>query len=246
MPAHKLQFLGLLDNDNHDRALTNRLKELADYEEFALTDRTDNTIRNYSKTELRRAGTIRWGSYNARSIYGRGHALSALMVREKLGFVGIQEAWIKPLKPIQGLFKSTYPRYGANGCRGLLWVVHPDFAAFTADMSNEMPSEYHPNVLWIRVTHGDETWYAATVYLPNNTKEARETIEALVKDVQHLPEGSSVIILGDMNGDPFQRKGTTKSVLTLLFSDPRLTLVPRPNDSSFSRPESTHRVINLN
>ena len=167
------------------------------------------------------------------------------MVREKIGFVGIQEAWIKPLKPIQGLFKSTYPRYGANGCRGLLWVVHPDFAAFTADMSNEMPSEYHPNVLWIRVTHGDETWYAATVYLPNNTKEARETIEALVKDVKHLPEGSSVIILGDMNGDPFQRKGTNKSVLPLLFSDPRLTLVPRPNDSSFSRPESKAHLDNF-
>ena len=54
-----------------------------------------------------------------------------------------------------------------------------------------------------------------------------------------------IIILGDMNGDPFQRKGTNKSILPLLFSDPRLALVPRPSDKSFSRPQSKAHLDNI-
>ena len=42
-----------------------------------------------------------------------------------------------------------------------------------------------------------------------------------------------------------QTKGTNKTVLPLLFSDPRLALVPRPSSSAFSRPESKAHLDNF-
>ena len=242
LPAHKLQFINTLTVLKCDPELHAQLNELVNYEEVAFTDKVD-TAYGTVRTLGRRRTTVGWGSYNARSVYGREQAINEIMNRKNIGFVGIQEANVRPGRPT--LFNSAFARYGANGLKGLLWVVHPDYAAVTVDLTNEMPSGTHPNILWIRTPLGNVDWYAATVYLPNDTKETRETIKTLMLDIDQIPVGSNIIILGDMNGDPFQRKGTNKSILPLLFSDPRLALVPRPNDQSFSRPASRSHLDNI-
>ena len=63
-----------------------------------------------------------------------------------------------------------------------------------------------PNLLRLVVDLGGQRWHAVCVYLPTNKEEANEVIRRLLHDIRGLPGDSLIVIMGDMNADPFLKK----------------------------------------
>ena len=198
--------------------------KLADFPEVAFSAYPSSVPRPrfVPKGGLAEANRVKWATMNVNSIYGRETGLCNVMLKEGIALLAMQETFLTPSRPTSGLFSSEcgdpYVKYGAHGRRGLMSLVHPDWAHKIREA--QMPSGANPNILWVTVEVGPDLWYSANVYFPNDTKEAKEVISALLADLDTLPKETRIVIMGDMNGDPFQRKGTNRTVLPLLFSSP--------------------------
>ena len=238
--AHKATFklsLEALKSDT-DPEVALIMGKLAEFPEIAFSEHFKPFPHIHSKYTggLAEVNTVRWAIMNVNSIYHRETALCDVMLKEGIALLAMQETFMRPSRPTKGLFSSIhgdpYVKYGAHGRRGLMTLVHPEWAHRIKEA--QLPSGDNPNILWVTVEGGPKRWFVANVYFPNDAKEAKEVILALLADLEAIPEGTLVIVMGDMNGDPFQRKGTNRSVLPLLFSSPLLVLIPRPNTESFT------------
>ena len=70
-------------------------------------------------------------------------------------------------------------------------------------------------------------------------------INDLLADVAGLPEDAAVIILGDMNADPFTNKGSNRKLFPTLLACPRLHLIARPDASRHTRPAKESHIDNI-
>jgi exonuclease III len=75
----------------------------------------------------------------------------------------------------------------------------------------------------------DAAYFVASVYLPDNSinKEADEVVRQLFGDIEAVPDGAHVIVMGDWNFDPFKVKGKNKDAFKKMMTHPRLALVHR-------------------
>jgi len=119
-----------------------------------------------------------------------------------------------------------------------------------------------------------EEWYLANTYLPHRKKkqgakgieggkrgeedskkdkedeiEARETVAQLLQDVQQIKSTSGealIVVVGDMNADPFTKKGSNITWLKWLTSgEEGLRVVQRPDDSAVTRPAKGAHIDNI-
>ena len=193
------------------------LASLAQYQETGFSARLERESckgRELSREERSSAGELRFATMNVNSVYGREAAICDTMLKMSIACLGVQEPMLRASAAPKGLFRSSYSKVGENGRRGLMWIIHPGWAPWVEEVL-DLPSGDHPNILWIRVRVQGGDWYAATVYFPNDAAEAKQTIEELLKDLDQLPADAVTIIAGDMNGDPFQRKGTNTPISRL-------------------------------
>ena len=164
--------------------------------------------------------------------------LRSLMIEEKIAFLVITEPFLRPGDPPQGLFQSTYDRPSLGGIkaarRGILISVHPDFAGVTKSAPHLGGG--NPNILWIVTTQDGIETFAAGIYWPDNRKkkEADAAARHLLEDIDSIPLGTHIIILGDFNADPFTGRGPNKWALSTLLTNKRLTLIKRPDNTRFT------------
>ena len=71
-----------------------------------------------------------------------------------------------------------------------------------------------------------------------------ETVGRLLQDVRALPEDTHIVIIGDMNADPFLRKGINVAALRKLLATPQLIVIEKAQASSFTRPASMRHIDN--
>ena len=191
-----------------------------------------------------------WGTMNVNSVYGREHNICHVILKHNISFLAVTEPMLRANDPPRGLFKNTFseinPRSTAKSPsrRGLLWIPHPDWQRF-ARRAPYLPSG-NPHILWIEVTDGELLWLAACVYLPQDSVTSSNDIVAqLLSDVEKIPPSSRVLVTGDFNADPFKNKGFNLHAFRRLMSSPRLTLVPRPDESCYTRPAGKSHVDNF-
>ena len=93
------------------------------------------------------SGLVNWESMNVNSIYGREKQICKAMFRYKIAFLAVQEPMLRPGRLPQGLFKTVFAKFGADGRRGLMWIVHPDFAHCAHLIAQLGDLFSHPNYL---------------------------------------------------------------------------------------------------
>ena len=85
---------------------------------------------------------------------------------------------------------------------------------------------------------GGSLTYTAGVYWPDNSrgggaKEADAAARQLLEDIDFIPHLAHIIILGDLNFDPFENRGSNGAAMRLLLTCKRLRLVERPGPTCF-------------
>ena len=172
---------------------------------------------------------ITWASLNVRSIYGREKTLCELMIHHKISFLALQETFVRPDDPPEGLFASTYSTPGDKGRRGVMIIVHPALER-TAQLAPGLGGS-SPNIIWVKVTIDNAPYLVASVYVPDNSKnkDADLTVRQILKDLDNIPGDTPFIVMGDWNYDPFADKGRNRAAFRLMMSHPRVALVRRQN-----------------
>jgi hypothetical protein len=188
---------------------------------------------------------LTWASLNVRSIYGREKTLTELMQQNQISVLALQETFERVNDPPEGLPRSTYSKPGDNARRGVMLVVHPSLEK-AARSAPELGGD-NPNILWVQLDIGDASYFAASIYLPDNSKsnEADEVVKQLLADIEAIPREARVIIMGDWNYDPFSEKGKNKVACKKLMIHPRLALLRRSSSSDCTRPAASTHIDNL-
>ena len=177
------------------------------------------------------------------------------MLDAGVAFLAVQEAMLNMNNLPVGLFKSSFYRAHPDGKWGLCLIVHPAWAS----RAKEPPAEgvgahltkTNPNILWILVQTNERLLFIANIYIPNSTNSpsnkqaALLVINDLLADVTGLPDDAAVIILGDMNVDPFANKGSNRNLFPTLLACPRLHLIARPDASRHTRPATESHIDNI-
>jgi len=237
------------------------IKELAELHEPPAVKPTRRDL-----TETRQLGShrfparLRVATYNARSVYGREEAICQFMLKHEIALLAIQEPMLHANNMPKGFFKSILCKPDeVAGKRGLMWVIHP---AWKNRVREELGlDEDSHSVQWVQVTLGQEEWYFANVYLPHpenrrrkamrsDTKcEAKEAVACVLRGVQqvlHRNPRAHLIVLGDMNADPFTEKGSNvKWLRGLVSGEEGLRVLQRPSDDAATRPTSSSHVDNI-
>ena len=144
--------------------------EFADLQETRFASRALRPPQSSSDRPLRGVWPtkyITWASLNVRSIYGREKVLSELMIHHKISFLALQETFVRPNDPPEGLFASTYSTPGDNGRRGVMIVVHPALER-AAQLAPGLGGD-SPNILWVKVTIDNAPYLVASVYVPDKS-----------------------------------------------------------------------------
>jgi hypothetical protein len=191
-------------------------------------------------------GRISFGSFNARSIYGREQELQKLMVREDISYVAVTEPMLRPGDPPRGLPSTTLASGGEDGRRGQMWIPNP---RHNRDIQAWAPAEEDENTLWAKIDDGSGQWLAAAVYLSHDVDEKvdrtvsrlLDNVSAITKETPHI----FILITGDFNADPFANKGKNLKQFRRLMTSPHLVLVQRPNTLSYSRPAGKSHIDNV-
>ena len=180
-----------------------------------------------------------------RSIYGREKALSELMIQQQISVLALQETFERVNDPPEGLPKSTFSKPADNGRRGVMIMVHPALER-SAQCAAELGGG-NPNILWVTLDFEDAAYFVASVYLPDNSKnkEADEVVRQLFDDIEAVPVGAHVIILGDWNYDPFKVKGKNKGAFTTMMSHPRMILLLRNDPLECTRPAANSHIDHI-
>ena len=124
-------------------------------------------------------------------------------------------------------------------------IVHPDMER-AAQCAIELGGG-NPNILWVVLEAEDATYFVASVYLPDNSKnkEADEVVRQLFEDIAAVPVGAHVIIMGDWNFDPYTVKGKNKGAFTAMMSHPRMTLLLRNDPLGCTRPAANTYIDHI-
>lgn len=182
---------------------------------------------------------------NVNSIYGREKQICDAMYKHNIALLAIQEPMLRLGRPPTGLFKTTLAKPGPNGRRGLMWVIRPDYSPLASAMTSTT-MDPDPNLFWLKVNlANDQEWNIVCVYLPNEKRDAKATVSNLLRDIRSLPEDSFIVILGDMNADPFTKRGVNVAALRLLTSAPQLELLVRPSPDKCTRPKTQRHIDNV-
>lgn len=192
---------------------------------------------NHPSYAARERGTKQrriWATYNARSVYGREDTLRNLMLSQDIDFLVITEAFTRPADPPLGLFESTYSVPAENGRRGILLSIAPEAAEITRLARNLGGG--NPNIAWVVTEDAGALTFTAGIYWPDNNrgKQADNAAQQLLEDVDNIPSTAHIVILGDFNYDPFERRGSNKAAMQLLLTCRRLSLVERSSDDCFT------------
>ena len=182
-----------------------------------------------------------------RSTYGREKTLIELMNQHQISVLALQETFQRANDPPVGLPVSPFSKPADNGRRGVMLVVHPALASAALSASGLGGGGGNPNILWITLDIGDATYFVASVYLPDNTKnkEADEVAEQLFNDIGDIPGEALIIIMGDWNYDPFKAKGKNKDAFKKMMTHPRMVLVHRSSPLDFTRPAASSHIDNI-
>ena len=242
---HKKMFLAVAREGDLSHGAQELCHQFVDYSEERFATPAPSRGRGTPAPGRTTPRLLTWASLNVRSIYGREKTLIELMSQHQISVLALQETFQRANDPPVGLPVSTFSKPADNGRRGVMLVVHPALAS--AALSASGLGGENPNILWISLDIGDATYFVASVYLPDNTKnkEADEVAEQLFNDIGDIPGEALIIIMGDWNYDPFSEKGENKAACRKLMTHPRLALVHRGSPSNCTRPAASTHIDNL-
>ena len=169
-----------------------------------------------------------------------------MMIRKGIGIMFAQEPMLRahtdPAFTEPMLLKVDLIHFGR---RGSLIIIHPSWEHMISIPDFDSPD--CTNIQWIAVRFGSNVLYIANVYLPNrhypdDKKLATDIVNTLITNINTLPVSSLVIVVGDLNADMHtfskstSNRGVNFGLVKQLISSTLLQVVPRPNESCFTRP----------
>ena len=204
---------------------------------------------------------LRLSSFNCRSAHRRGEALVRMMSEKKIDILLLQEAKIAANNLPEGYPESTRFRcHSTPNIRGLMILLSEGIedSVEDTDLGN------HQNLLWVKVNNLTSPGMVGNVYfspLEEDSDENESTLQTLQRDLKTIKErGESawIAVGGDLNFDPFKKKGINGRIFSALTATCELDCakrntqcrcgmrcVPRPNGRSYSRPESFAHMDNF-
>ena len=189
-------------------------------------------------------------SFNANGMDKRVKDVTSFLSEERIVALAVQEAKLNTNNLPKGFPEATYyrPYRKKLAIRGLIWLIHPDWASITTKVPALGGDSDH--VFWIKVDTREGPVFLANVYIPNGRRpqdivDANEAVAQLLKDVASLPEDAMIAAMGDWNADPFTGRGSNQARLKEILKNTSLEVVPKGHPTASTRRKSGTHIDNF-
>ena len=172
--------------------------------------------------------------------------VTSFLSEERIVALAVQEAKLNTNNLPKGFPEATYyrPYRKKLAIRGLIWLIHPDWASITTKVPALGGDSDH--VFWIKVDTREGPVFLANVYIPNGRRpqdivDANEAVAQLLKDVAP-PRGCNDCSHGRLERGPLHRKGVKPSPpeRNLKKYEPRGCTKRTPHSEHTSQVGNTH------